>query len=617
VSDASAVLFVVLVVYQSATQESARAITGVFQWLPMLLFPLVICQLFSAAGAVDIGAFFWSLRRRAAERPDEPRASVDLAYPYCALCVLSASAANVRTPVFYVGLCLLAAWALWPIRSRRYAPVWWVGGLLAVVTAGYWGHIGLVEVQRVLERRAAAWLLDLIQRDTDPYRATTALGEIGVVKLSDRIVLRVDADPEARPPILLREASYNVFATPSWYAVDAGFARVQPEADGETWTLRAGVAPERRLTIAAYLRRGRGVLALPNGAARLDRLAVVHLSKNRLGAVRVEEGLGLVTFAAHASPGAAPDEAPTSADLVLPPGEAAAITRAAAELDLAGRSPGEALAAIRAYFLGRFRYTRFLEGTPVGTTPLAEFLHRTRAGHCEYFASATVLLLRAAGIPARYAIGYSVSDWSRLEGRFLVRSRDAHSWAQAWVDGAWRDVDTTPPEWVAVERDAGSFWEPATDVWSWLTFLFSRWRWSERQDRLGGYLGWLLVPLIAILVVRLYRRRRVSRVPAATAGRTDAAPTAGADSEFYLVQRRLEALAHARHPSQPLSAWLAAVGTAPPPGVSVGGLDALLELHYRHRFDPAGLPTAEREALRAGAAAWLAAHETAGAGAPR
>ncbi|MBT8330725.1 MAG: transglutaminase-like domain-containing protein, partial [Deltaproteobacteria bacterium] len=39
---------------------------------------------------------------------------------------------------------------------------------------------------------------------------------------------------------------------------------------------------------------------------------------------------------------------------------------------------------------------------------IENFLTRSRSGHCEYFATATVLLLRQAGIPARYARGYSV-----------------------------------------------------------------------------------------------------------------------------------------------------------------------------------------------------------------
>ena len=43
-------------------------------------------------------------------------------------------------------------------------------------------------------------------------------------------------------------------------------------------------------------------------------------------------------------------------------------------------------------------------------TPLADFLLRTRSGHCEYYATATVLLLRAAGIPARYAHANAVHN---------------------------------------------------------------------------------------------------------------------------------------------------------------------------------------------------------------
>jgi protein-glutamine gamma-glutamyltransferase len=55
---------------------------------------------------------------------------------------------------------------------------------------------------------------------------------------------------------------------------------------------------------------------------------------------------------------------------------------------------------------------------------------------------------------------------------------------------------------------------------------------------------------------------------------------------------------------------------APPPGVAVTPLRPLLALHYRYRFDPAGLGGAEREQLRAEAEAWLAAHASAPASPP-
>ena len=609
VSDMSAVLLVAVVVWQMLANESARAVTGVFQWLPLVLFPLIVCQHYSVAGTVDSSIFFWSQRRRANDgrRPPVP---VDLGYPYFALCVLAASAANVRSASYYAGLVVLAAWALWYTRSARYHPAVWIGALALAVAIGYGGHVGLAEVQRVLERRASSWLLEWIRRrdSTDPFRSATALGQIGEVKLTDRIVLRVNAEPTVRAPLLLREAAYNVYASPTWFAVDGGFTPVQPEADGATWVLGPAGGGDRKVTISTYLTRGRGVLPLPAGANRLDSLIVVQLGRNALGAVRVDEGLALVTYGASFGAAGGVEGTPRPADLVIAGAEAAAVASVARELNLAGRRPADAALAIHGFFLGRFRYSRFLRERPVGDSPLADFLLRTRTGHCEYFATATVLLLRAAGIPARYAVGYAVHERSRLEGRFIARARDAHSWAQAWIDGAWRDIDTTPPAWIDSERQAASFWEPVSDLWSWVGFVFSRWRWSERQDRLAGNLGWLLIPLLGLLGWRLYARKRVMR-DVTTASMPAARPNPrGADSEFYLVERRLAALAFGREPAEPMSAWLARIEEARLPALSTAELAPLLALHYRHRFDPQGLTPAEREVLRIRARAWLDDH---------
>src|SRR5204863_8616571 len=67
VSDLSTVLLVLMGVYQAVANDSARAVTGIIQWLPLLLFPLVACQLYSTAGRVEVAVFFWSQRTR----PDE------------------------------------------------------------------------------------------------------------------------------------------------------------------------------------------------------------------------------------------------------------------------------------------------------------------------------------------------------------------------------------------------------------------------------------------------------------------------------------------------------------------------------------------------------------------
>ncbi len=608
-SDLSAVLLVLMAVYQALSNESARAVTGIIQWLPLIVFPLIASQLYSVAGRVEVAVFFWSQRKRPGPTP-----AVDLAPPYFGLCLLSASTGNARA-TFYAGLVLLSALALWRVRAGpgRWR---WGAALATAIALGFIGHVGLAAAQRVVERRAQALFLNWIRRgDVDPYRSTTSIGDIGELKLSDRVLLRVESGAGVRMPMLLRQASYNVYHAPAWMAVDAGFQRVQPEADGATWLLRRDRDPADRLRISAYLTRGRGMLALPNGAARLDELMVVSLAQNRLRAVRVEEGLGLVTYTTHFAAGGADESPPTPADLHVPPEDAAVIARVADTLALRGRPPAGAVNAVQAYFLGRFGYTRYLAGRRPGRGALEDFLLTSRRGHCEYFATAAVLLLREAGVPARYAVGYAAHEWSRVERRWLVRGHDAHAWALAWIDGAWVDVDTTPPVWIPEETGPESRWQPLADLWEWGTFLFSRWRWSERQDRLTGSLGWLLIPLTATLVWRLWARRRVGRGPAAVPAAA-AAPGRGGDSEFYAVERRLSELGFARPPGEPLSRWLAAVVEAAPAGVTTAPLPPLLALHYRHRFDPHGLDAAGRRRLRGDARAWLAAHASAPASPP-
>ena len=599
-SDLSVVLLILVGVYQVIANESARAVTGIIQWLPLLLFPLVAGQLYSVAGRVEVAVFFWSQRKQPGSTP-----RVDLSPSYFGLCLLAASTANARA-TFYAGLVALSALALWHARGRAGVLRWGLAVTLAALL-GWAGHLGLAEAQRVVERKAQAFFLTWIRRDPDPYRTTTSLGDLGELKLSDRVVMRVEPGPGARIPILLRQASYNAYHAPSWLAVDGGFTAVQPESDGATWLLRREAPTDARLTVSAYLSRGRGLLALPNGAARLDDLIVVSLARSRLGAVRVDEGLGLVTYTAHFPRRGTDESPPTAGDVQVPPWETAVTTRVAGELGLADRPPAEVIARLRAHFLGRFRYTRYLRGVRPGRTAIEEFLLTTHAGHCEYFATATTLLLREAGVPARYVVGYAAHEWSRIEGRWIVRARDAHSWALAWVDGAWVEVDTTPATWIPEEAGPESAWQPVSDLWEWATFVFSRWRWSERQDRLTGNLGWLLIPLVVTLVWRLWARRRVGAAAPAAAG--SAAPArAGNDSEFYGVERRLSELGFERAPGEPLARWLAALAAAAPPAVATEPLRPLLDLHYRYRFDPAGLATAERQRLRAESEAWLAAH---------
>ena len=75
-----------------------------------------------------------------------------------------------------------------------------------------------------------------------------------------------------------------------------------------------------------------------------------------------------------------------------------------------------------------------------------DFLFDQKAGHCEYFASATALLLRAAGVPSRYVNGFLGGEWNEIGHYVDVRENRAHSWVEAYLgELGWMRVDATPP----------------------------------------------------------------------------------------------------------------------------------------------------------------------------
>ncbi len=77
--------------------------------------------------------------------------------------------------------------------------------------------------------------------------------------------------------------------------------------------------------------------------------------------------------------------------------------------------------------------------------PLSRFLFENRKGHCEYFSTAMVVLLRRLGIPARVVNGFRGGEYNTVGTDFIFRGKDAHSWVEAYVSGAgWHIYDPTP-----------------------------------------------------------------------------------------------------------------------------------------------------------------------------
>jgi protein-glutamine gamma-glutamyltransferase len=125
--------------------------------------------------------------------------------------------------------------------------------------------------------------------------------------------------------------------------------------------------------------------------------------------------------------------------------------------------------AVERYLKNSYSYTL---ANPSGgsSDPVRHFIYESRSGHCEYFATAQVLMLRSLGIPARLVNGFRAGDYSRWNNEFVVRQSDAHSWVEAYIPGfGWIDFDPTPPDFGASFRAArigGQLLDVLEDFWN-------------------------------------------------------------------------------------------------------------------------------------------------------
>jgi transglutaminase-like putative cysteine protease len=126
--------------------------------------------------------------------------------------------------------------------------------------------------------------------------------------------------------------------------------------------------------------------------------------------------------------------------------------------------------ALESYLRNGFGYTLDLPATR-HADPLAHFLFERRRGHCEYFASAMAVMLRTLGIPSRLVNGFAGGIDNPISGLHVIRSRDAHSWVEAYIPAyGWIEFDPTPPApdammnpWVA---QLWMYWDALQSGWS-------------------------------------------------------------------------------------------------------------------------------------------------------
>ncbi|MCC6609466.1 MAG: transglutaminase domain-containing protein [Burkholderiales bacterium] len=602
VSDLATVLSAGAIVYFIATLGVPRGLLQAVVWLPVTVLPVLLAQSVSAAGHLRMRNVFYSLRRSTAPEADRP---LDVAIAYFALVLLSASIATTVQSTFLPAATSLAGYALFAARARGRSPWAWAALLALALALGYALATGLGRMQLILEDLALEWLYT---PQPDPFRATTRIGDLGRVKLSDAIVWRIDGARPAKQPLLLFEAAYSHFDGAAWRARSDSFRSLPAPADGETWVIGDAHGALEQIQISGYTDGGRALLALPAGTYSLANVVASAVSVNALGSVKVAEPAPFLRFRVAFTPGALQQAPPSDADLRVPDLLAPLFAEVGATVPARSARPDDVVDGVRRFFGGRFRYSLWL-GDRAGGKSLRDFLTESRAGHCEYFATATTLLLRSLGVPARYATGYSVQEFSQLDGQYIVRHNHAHAWAQAYVNGAWVDVDTTPATWAEAEAEQASVLRPVYDRLSWLWYRYNVWR-ASGEEAVGYWLlgGALIVS--AWLYWRLFRRPRTRTGKAASRDAGEAAH----ESAYFVVEAAIAGAGYPRQPGETPRSWLARLAADGCP-VLDDTVASLVQTHYELEYRPGANRRALLTRLRALAERWRMTHRARGDGA--
>ena len=291
------------------------------------------------------------------------------------------------------------------------------------------------------------------QSGTTGLSESMSPGDFSSLAKSDAVVMRVEFDGPApdTAEMYWRGPSFGHFDGRSWSALPTGNrqlpppeVRLEPRATRHDYTITREPAPHNWLlgletTTRTPTVAGRETTVLPT----FEWVSAAPIGSR-------------VRFTASASPVAwrGLNESPASLRpwLQLPEGFNPR-TRALARQWLAehGDDPDRLVRQVLSWIRAEaFHYT--LEPPTLGRHSIDEFLFDSRAGFCEHYSSAFVVLMRAMGVPARVVTGYQGAD-AHQDGYWIVRQANAHAWAEIWSprDG-WLRVDPTAA--VAPERIA-------------------------------------------------------------------------------------------------------------------------------------------------------------------
>jgi hypothetical protein len=325
------------------------------------------------------------------------------------------------------------------------------------------------------------------------------LDEIGKIQQSSSVVMRIriDGNPAAAQDVHWRGIALTNFDGHRWFTPQQDERVIASSGDGDYWLgvslipreksipLRYTVLMEPIATDAIFLAprtlflRGhfqneasRAGVPLRRGYLLQDLTGSMFNPSHNNSKIRYEGAANLPAVPPRDLRAASRDYPEPIRQVYLQlPRLDPRIKQLADDITVHAQNEYDKASAIQRHLSSHYAYTLDL-GETHGSDPLADFLFVRRTGHCEYFASAMTVLLRAEGIPARYVTGFLPGEYNDVGGDYIIRESDAHAWVEVFFPGyGWITFDPTPP---GNDKHGGLF-DRLNMYWDSFQFTWSEW----------------------------------------------------------------------------------------------------------------------------------------------
>jgi transglutaminase-like putative cysteine protease len=296
---------------------------------------------------------------------------------------------------------------------------------------------------------------------TAGFSDRVTLGDLGRIRQDSTVVMRVETLEGAAPSAhdgYWKGLAFDHFDGVTWSITPPGRALVPGSAEGG---VSLGRGPERVDLVQRIVREPveAGVLFAPGRVRRLQG-TVRRLERDTSGGLyavgQAEERVRYTVSAERSRPResqlrrdrALPARHREARDLQLP-SLSAEVSALAGRIVEARGTDAERVRAVEQHLLQNGRYTNLPPqvGPDDPRSPVEAFLLGGLAGHCEYFATSMVLLLRSVGIPARLVNGFAGGRENAIGGFLEITRSDAHTWVEVhFAEAGWVRYDPTPAD---------------------------------------------------------------------------------------------------------------------------------------------------------------------------